>query len=106
MGESYFDGCEIDRIDVNGNYCKENCRWTTHSVNNHNRRKRKGCTSEYIGVCFNSKTNKYAAQLVKDGALIIRKEFVNELEAAIAYDNASERVYGDRPNKTTSGDSP
>lgn len=32
------DGLQIDRIDNNGNYCKENCRWVTAKENSANRR--------------------------------------------------------------------
>lgn len=31
-------GFSIDRIDVNGNYCKENCRWVVSKVQNNNKR--------------------------------------------------------------------
>lgn len=100
MEDSYFDGCEIDRIDVDGHYSPTNCRWTTKSVNNHNKRKQKDCSSEYIGVCLESNTGRYSAQLVKDGIIVFRKSFITEYEAALAYDNVSEDIYSDRPNKT------
>ena len=32
------EGYQIDKIDNNGNYCKENCRWSTPKENSRNRR--------------------------------------------------------------------
>src|SRR5574343_102349 len=41
MGNRPGPEYSIDRIDNNGNYCKENCRWTTIDKQNKNRRSTK-----------------------------------------------------------------
>jgi hypothetical protein len=41
MYNTYEKGLDIDRIDVNGDYEKSNCRWVTRKVNCNNMRKNK-----------------------------------------------------------------
>ncbi len=38
MGGTYAKGLELDRVDNNGSYCLENCRWVKRKNNSRNRR--------------------------------------------------------------------
>lgn len=92
------EGYTLDRIDNAKGYSKDNCRWSKVSMQNHNKGKRSDAkTSEYIGVCKDKSS--WRVQIMLDGVKI-SELYVTELEAAIAYDNHSERIYGDRPNST------
>lgn len=50
MSNGYEDNLTLDRIDINGNYEPNNCRWVTISVQNRNRRNN-------IFITYNGETN-------------------------------------------------
>lgn len=62
MFNSYSEGLTLERKDVNGNYCKENCEWIPRSQQARNQRKRNDNKSGVVGVCrnlnFNRRVNK------------------------------------------------
>ena len=59
-------GFSLDRIDVNGNYCKENCRWVDRSLQAFNKRTSTRNSSGKVGVELEKKTGKYRASISKD----------------------------------------
>jgi hypothetical protein len=72
-----------------------NLRWCNQSQNNYNvkitKMNGKNCSSNYKGVCWDKRDSEWEVRLKRtktDGRTIYRERFLNEIEAAKAYDIA------------------
>lgn len=86
----------IDHKDGDGlNNQRSNLRPATRSENAANQRKHVDCSSKFKGVHWDKRTGKWRSQTKLHGRRIHLGRFVNELDAAIAYDTAAVKLFGD-----------
>ena len=88
---------KVDHEDHNGLNCQRyNLRVATTSQNNMNQCKRSdGLSSRFKGVCWHKRYGKFQADIRLNGKSKFLGMFVNELDAALAYDAAAREHFGE-----------
>jgi len=77
---------------------KQNLRTCTRKQNNSNSSSRKGSTSKYLGVSFDKNRKKWTVRVKIDGRVKSLGRFDEEREAAVVYNEAAKKHYGEFAN--------
>lgn len=95
MGERPSDRHTIERLDVDGNYCKENCIWIDdRSEQGYNRGIVSNNTSGRTGVHFSLDKNKWVASIGFNRKVIYLGAYTTFEEAVSAREVAEIEYYG------------
>ena len=94
MGEPADDSLELDRIDNEKGYFKENCRWTTRTEQCYNQRKRRDNKTGRTGVSWKESINKYQVIISKDGKNIYLGVYSSFEQACKVREEAEQELYG------------
>ncbi len=88
-----FEVDHINRNPLDNRRC--NLRLCTKTQNAQNRKKRSGCKSFFKGLFFNKKTDLWQTRITINKKRISLGYFKNELDAALAYDSAALKYFGE-----------
>lgn len=94
IGDRPSNKHSLDRVDSNGDYCKENCKWSTILEQNCNKRN----NNNIIGITLRD-NGSYQWHTMENGVRYSGTCKTKEI-AATMYDNKNEELGRGRPNKT------
>lgn len=94
MGDNYSDELELDRIDPNLGYCKENCRWVNHSIQSYNKNTQHNNTSNKTGVFYYKKNLKWIAYISVNNVRKYLGSFLDYESAVEAREKAEITYFG------------
>lgn len=97
MGPKPTPNHSLDRINSEGNYEPNNCRWASPSLQSFNQARRKDNTSGYVGV-KRAKNDKWAASIHKDSTKYSLGTFEDKEQAMLAYEVAAVQLHGEFKN--------
>ena len=88
MYPSWVEGLTLDRVDVNGNYEPDNCRWVTNEIQHRNTRDiQSNNTSGFRGVSWDKRRNKWVVSITVNNKQINLGRYQTALEGAKRYES-------------------